>query len=90
AKHGLRRIRSIGEAAIAEGKASKIFTRKLRRRFLSSRNRNFSSYARNSAKAFRSKGTLLQIRRFERMVEIELAQLNNVVDETSQPPKPQT
>ncbi len=39
--------------------------------------RNFSSYARRSAKAFGSKRIVRQVRRLERMVELTLADMNS-------------
>ncbi|MGH6660391.1 MAG: antiviral reverse transcriptase Drt2 [Rhodospirillales bacterium] len=71
-RKSLKRIRKAGEAAIAAGKADKVFTKTLRRRFTAQPVRNFSSYARRSAKALNSPKILRQIRRLERAVENEL------------------
>lgn len=71
-RRSIRRIRRVGEAAIAAGKANKIYTKTLRRRFTALPVRNFSSYARRSAKALNSPKILQQIRRLERAFEKEL------------------
>lgn len=76
AKMSIRKIRKIGESEIAYGRASKIYTSSLRRRFQSVGVRNFSDYARRSAAAFASPHILRQIRRFERMVAAALRSLN--------------
>jgi len=75
ARRSIRQTQKVGEAAIAAGTATKIFTKKLRRRFLLTGPRNFSSYARRSAKALGSKKILKQVRRLERMVERTLDDL---------------
>lgn len=72
ARRRIRRTREIGERAIAAGKATKIFTKKLRRRLSPIGLRNFSSYARRAASALESQQILHQVRRLERMVEREL------------------
>lgn len=66
-----RRIEKAGLAAIADGRADKIYTRTLRRRFSPAAGgvRNFSSYARRSADALGSKTILRQARRLERELE---------------------
>jgi hypothetical protein len=69
ARRSIRRTRETGEAAIAAGTATKVFTRKLRRRFSPVGVRNFSSYARRSAAALGSSRILSQVRRLERMVD---------------------
>jgi hypothetical protein len=69
ARRSIRKTRKLGADAIAQGKADKIYTKKLRKRFLPVGVRNFSRYARNSAKAIGSKRILRQVRRLERMVE---------------------
>lgn len=65
-RKAIRRTRAAGQQAIAEGKASKIYTKKLRRRFMNLPVRNFSSYARRSAQALGSTQVLRQVRRLER------------------------
>ena len=68
-RRSIARTKKKGVAAIAEGKASTIFTRKLRRRFQPVGVRNFSSYARKSAKAFGSKKIVRQVHRLERAAD---------------------
>lgn len=63
----VRRTGKIAEERIRAGKADKIWTKSLRRRFLLPQFRNFSSYARNSAKEFGDGEKIThQILRFER------------------------
>ena len=68
-RRAVKRIESVGKLAIATGKADKIFTKKLRKRFMSLRVRNFSSYARRSASALQSDQVVRQVRRIERKFE---------------------
>lgn len=78
-RKGIRRTRDVAAKAIAQGKASKVFTKKLRKRFTSVAARNFSSYARRSAKLFDDGDLILrQLRRFEREVERELLRLKEL------------
>jgi hypothetical protein len=77
-RRSLHRTRRIVEADIAAGGTPKIFTKKLRRRFTSLPMRNFSSYARRSAKSFGNGEKISrQIKRFERAFERELKALKN-------------
>ncbi|WP_315796598.1 reverse transcriptase/maturase family protein [Bradyrhizobium sp. SZCCHNRI3043] len=76
AKRSIARTKRIGAAAIAAGGASKIYTKKLRKRFYPVGARNFSSYARRSAKVFESKRMVRQVLRFERMVDGALRELH--------------
>jgi hypothetical protein len=69
ARRMLRHTARVGSEAVAAGKASKVYTRKVRRRFLPVGVRNFSTYARRSARALGSKRIVRQVRRLERMVE---------------------
>ena len=69
AKRSIRRTETAGVKAREAGTATKTFTKKLRRRFLPSGVRNFSSYARRSGEAFGSKRMVRQAMRLERMVE---------------------
>lgn len=69
AKHGIAVTRKHGEQAIAQGQATKIFTKRLRKRFQPVGARNFSKYARRSAHAFGSKKIIRQVLRLERMVD---------------------
>ncbi|TBZ30957.1 Reverse transcriptase [Rhizobium leguminosarum bv. viciae] len=78
-RKGFRRTRDVATKAIAQGKASKVYTKKLRKRFTSVAARNFSSYARRSAKFFENGELILrQLRRFEREVEHELLRLKEL------------
>lgn len=69
ARRSLRRTAKVGRVAIAEGRASKVYTKKLRRRFSPVGLRNFSTYARRAAKSLKSKAIIRQVRRLERMVD---------------------
>ncbi|ASR08876.1 hypothetical protein CHY08_18235 [Rhizobium leguminosarum bv. viciae] len=78
-RKGFRRTRDVATKAIAQGKASKVYTKKLRKRFTSVAARNFSSYARRSARLFANGDLILrQLRRFEREVERELLRLKEL------------
>lgn len=78
-RKGFRRTRDVAAKAIAQGKASKVYTKKLRKRFTSVAARNFSAYARRSAKLFDNGDMILrQLRRFEREVERELVRLKEL------------
>lgn len=78
-RKGVRRTREVATKAIAQGKASKVYTKKLRKRFTSVAARNFSSYARRSASLFDNGDLILrQLRRFEREVERELLRLKDL------------
>jgi hypothetical protein len=77
ARRSISRTKKIGAAAMASGQASKIFTRKLRRRFYPVGVRNFSSYARRSAKAFGSNKIVRQVLRLERMIDREIARFRS-------------
>jgi hypothetical protein len=76
AKRSIARTKKIGTAAIASGEASKIYTKKLRKRFYPVGARNFSSYARRSAQAFGNKKIVRQVLRFERMIDAALRDLD--------------
>lgn len=69
AKRSIARTKMIAAKAISAGKADKVFTKKLRRRFTPVGVRNFSSYARRSADAFGSPKILRQVRRLERRMD---------------------
>lgn len=69
AKRAITTTSKIGKKAIAEGRANKIFTKKLRKRFAPVGARNFSKYARRAADAFGSKKIARQAMRLERMVD---------------------
>jgi hypothetical protein len=76
AKRSLRRAKRVGEAAIRERKSDKVYTKKLRGKLSPVGPRNFSSYARNSAKAFGSKSLLRPVLRLERMIDKAIRDLN--------------
>lgn len=69
AKHSIAVTKEHGKQAIAEGRATKIFTKRLRKRFQPVGARNFSKYSRRSAKAFGSRRIVRQVLRLERMVD---------------------
>lgn len=69
AKYAIRRTKRDGERAIAEGRASKIFTKRLRRRFQPVGAKNFSRYVRRAAEKFQSKEMRQQVLKWERMVD---------------------
>lgn len=77
AKRSIARIKRIGEAAVAAGKAKKIYTKKLRRKLSPVGARNFSSYARRSAEAFGSKKIVRQVRRLEEMADKAIREIKD-------------
>ena len=84
-KRAIRRAEKVGLARISDGRADKVFTKKLYRRFThikvddgtSIRTlRNFSSYGRRSAEAFGADEKISnQVKRFERAALLKLAAL---------------
>jgi RNA-directed DNA polymerase len=75
-KRSIARATRAGTKAISEGKAKKIYTKKLRRRFDAVGARNFSSYSRRAAKSFGSKKIVRQVRRLERAADAAIRDLN--------------
>ncbi len=77
-RRSVRKTREVGLAAIADGKADKIYTKSLRRRVAAIKGRegrpvrNFSSYARRAADRLESDAILRQVRRLEKEFEREL------------------
>ncbi len=69
ARRAIKTTKRIGEEAIAAGRADKIYTKRLRKRFAPVGARNFSKYARRAADAFGSKRIVRQVMRLERMVD---------------------
>ena len=69
AKRAIRTTKRIGEAEVAAGRANKIYTKRLRKRFAPVGARNFSKYARRAANTFGSKQIVRQVARLERMVD---------------------
>jgi RNA-directed DNA polymerase len=59
----------VGEQAIVERRATKIYTKRLRKRFQPVGARNFSKYARVAADEFSSKKIVRQVMKLERMVD---------------------
>lgn len=87
-RRAIKRTRYIGKKEMAAGRADRVYTKRLRRRFsylkvLSGTEtrevRNFSSYARRSARAFeRDEKITQQVRKFEREAEKEMIQLKSI------------
>lgn len=75
AKRAIRTTKRIGEAEISAGRANKIYTKRLRRRFAPIGTRNFSKYSRRAANAFGSKQIVRQVARLERMVDQSIREL---------------
>lgn len=72
-RRNIRKIDKIAQEAIASGKADKVWTKKLRRRFSALQFRNFSSYARRAAETFGPGEKISrQAKRFEQAFEKEL------------------
>ncbi|MGK6316307.1 reverse transcriptase domain-containing protein [Neorhizobium sp. DT-125] len=69
ARRAIKTTKRIGEQAMADGHADKIYTKRLRKRFAPVGARNFSKYARRAADAFGSKRIVRQVMRLERMVD---------------------
>ena len=76
AKRSIKRTRQIGQQAIADGRATKVYTKRLRRRFQPVGTRNFSRYARKAADEFGSKKIRRQVAKLERMVDRAIRELN--------------
>jgi hypothetical protein len=76
AKRSIRKTKRIGEIAIAVGSATKVFTKRLRKRFQPVGARNFSKYARRAGEAFASKHIVRQVMRLERMVDKAIREIN--------------
>ncbi len=78
-RRAFKRTREVAKVEIAAGRANKVWTKKLRRRFTGLQFRNFSSYGRRSAVVFgKDEKIVKQIRRFERAVERELQKLSEL------------
>jgi RNA-directed DNA polymerase len=69
AKRAIKRTKRIGEKAMAAGRAHKIYTKRLRKRFAPVGSRNFCKYTRRAADAFGSKRIVRQVMRLERKVD---------------------
>lgn len=81
----VRRTRKAAAAAAAKGEKFRLSTQKLRRQFSPTGERNFSSYARQAARAFGADGSriLKQVRRLDRAADAEIRKLRDEFD-----PKP--
>lgn len=77
ARSQLKKIRYTGEIAVFEGISTKIYTKKLIRRFQPVGVKNFSRYARLAARSLHSQAILRQTRRLERFMQREIAALND-------------
>ncbi len=75
-KYSIKKTRLLGEQAIADGRADKIYTKRLRRRFYPVGVRNFSAYGRRAGKAFGADDIARQIRRIERRADQAIRELN--------------
>ncbi|MBV8851071.1 MAG: hypothetical protein JOZ16_15975 [Methylobacteriaceae bacterium] len=75
-RRAIDQIGEIGANAIAEGSATRIFTKGLRRRFSPIGGRNFSSYARRSAEVFGDRNIVRQVLRLERKADEAIRELN--------------
>ncbi len=75
-KYSIEKTRQLGEQAIADGRADKIYTKRLRRRFYPVGVRNFSAYGRRAEKAFGAGDIARQIRRLERRADQAIRDLN--------------
>ena len=69
AKRAIKTTKRVGEEAIAVGRADRIYTKRLRKRFAPVGARNFSKYARRAAHVFGSKRIVKQVMRLERIVD---------------------
>lgn len=69
ARRAIKTTKRIGVEAITAGRADKIYTKRLWKRFAPVGARNFSKYARRAADAFGSKRIVRQVMRLERMVD---------------------
>ena len=77
-RRAIGKTRRAAEIAITEGKADRVYTKSLRKRFSPLQHRNFSSYARKSATVFGgSKQIKRQIYRLERAFEEEILKMKN-------------
>lgn len=75
-RRGIARAKKVGRSEIAKGVATKIFTKKLRRKFSPIGVQNFSLYARRAASSLESKQIVTQIRKFERAADQAIRNLN--------------
>lgn len=68
----VRHIKRIGQDQIAKGKAKKIYTKTLYKKFTAAGNQNFPSYGRRAASVLGAKKILDQINRLERELHAEI------------------
>lgn len=78
-RRSLRRARRLLEAQIAAGRTPTVHTKRLRRRFTMPQFRNFGSYGRRSARAFRADAKMKrQLRRLERAADKGIRELRKI------------
>ena len=78
-RRAFKRTRKIARSEILAGRADKVWTKKLRRRFTALPFGNFSSYGRRAADVFgRSEKVTRQIRRIEQAAEREFDELKKI------------
>jgi len=75
AKRAVRKTERVGNAAIAQGRAKQIYTRKLHMRFTGAGSRNFLNYAKRSANTLASPAIRKQTKKLRRFMRDELARL---------------
>jgi hypothetical protein len=78
-RRAIKRTRKAAEVALASGTSSKVFTKRLWRRFTAVPARNFPSYARRSAVSFGGASVISrQLRSFEKAAEREIRELKKL------------
>ena len=77
-RQALRRCAQDAELARQDGRETKVWTKRLRRRFTSGNSQNFSSYAKRSVSVFGAEqGISKQIKKFERTADRGIRSLND-------------
>ena len=76
-RRSIRQTKRKGTAEILSGRSTQIFTKKLRKKLSPVGIRNFSQYARRSAKAFGTKDILQQVKRLEREADRAIRDLKD-------------
>lgn len=77
ARRAIAKAERAGAKAIADGKASKVFTRKLHNRFNNTLNRNFISYANRSGDKLASNAIKRQLKRMRKHIIAEMTRLKS-------------
>jgi hypothetical protein len=75
-RRNIRRAKKVGELAVKNGSATKVFTKRLRAKFSPVGTQNFSSYARKAADALGANQIRKQVRRLERAADKAIRDLN--------------